>query len=188
MHTASALQVLVLPGWQNSGPTHWQSRWEALYGYQRVAQHDWQRPKSGDWQIQLEEAILAIPETQAIVLVAHSLGCQLVARWASYSLHSQRVQAALLVAPPDVETEQNRHLLPSWQPIARKPLPFASTVLASRNDPFCSLARATEMAKDWGAQLVDLGDLGHINSDSGLGDWDAGHEALQQLIARTLTD
>lgn len=188
MHTASALQVLVLPGWQNSGPGHWQSRWEALYGYQRVEQHDWQRPKSGDWNIQLEEAILAIPETKPIVLVAHSLGCQLVARWASHSQNSHRVQAALLVAPPDVETEQNRHLLPSWQPIASQRLPFASLVLASNNDPFCSLARAHSMAEHWGAQFEDLGALGHINSDSGLGDWAAGHQVLQRLIAQTSTD
>lgn len=188
MHTASALQVLVLPGWQNSGPDHWQSRWQALYGYQRVEQHDWQRPKSGDWNIQLEEAILAIPETQAIVLVAHSLGCQLVARWASHSQNGHRVQAALLVAPPDVETEQNRHLLPSWQPIVLQRLPFASVVLASTNDPFCSLARAHSMATHWGAQLENLGALGHINSDSGLGDWAAGHQVLQRLIAQTSTD
>ncbi|WP_204314112.1 alpha/beta hydrolase, partial [Klebsiella aerogenes] len=25
-------RVLLLPGWQNSGPDHWQSRWERLHG------------------------------------------------------------------------------------------------------------------------------------------------------------
>ena len=40
-------QVLLLPGWQNSGPDHWQSRWEARYGYTRVQQHDWMRPLRG---------------------------------------------------------------------------------------------------------------------------------------------
>lgn len=188
LHAESATQVFVLPGWQNSGPGHWQSRWEALYGYRRVAQHDWQHPKSGDWQIQLEEAILATPEAQTIVLVAHSLGCQLVARWASHSLNSHRVKAALLVAPPDTETEHNRHLLPTWQPIATQALPFASCVLASRNDPFCSLPRAQWMAQQWGARCEDLGDLGHINSESGLGDWADGHQVLQQLIAQALSE
>jgi predicted alpha/beta hydrolase family esterase len=45
---AAPATVLILPGWQNSGPDHWQSRWEALYGYQRVQQHDWMRPLRGD--------------------------------------------------------------------------------------------------------------------------------------------
>ena len=45
MHPAS---VLTLPGWQSSGPAHWQSRWEALHGYVRVEQHDWMRPLRGD--------------------------------------------------------------------------------------------------------------------------------------------
>ncbi|RZI94330.1 MAG: alpha/beta hydrolase, partial [Rubrivivax sp.] len=34
-------RVLLLPGWQNSGPDHWQSRWERLHGDERVEQHDW---------------------------------------------------------------------------------------------------------------------------------------------------
>ena len=54
-------QVLLLPGWQNSGAAHWQSRWEARYGYQRVEQHDWMQPLRGDWICQLEEAVLASP-------------------------------------------------------------------------------------------------------------------------------
>ena len=36
--------VLVLPGWQSSGPQHWQTLWERRHGYVRVEQHDWMRP------------------------------------------------------------------------------------------------------------------------------------------------
>ena len=54
---AAPATVLILPGWQNSGPDHWQSRWEALYGYQRVQQHDWMRPLRGDWSARLEETV-----------------------------------------------------------------------------------------------------------------------------------
>ncbi|THT96404.1 alpha/beta hydrolase [Lampropedia puyangensis] len=182
MTSASSLAVFLLPGWQNSDAQHWQSRWEALYGYTRVQQHDWNHPKSGDWQIQLEEAVLATPEQQKIVLVAHSLGCQLVARWAHYSHHVHRVQAALLVAPPDTQAEPIHHLLPTWQPIPTERIPFTSAVLASRNDPYCTLARAQWMAEHWGSRLDVVGDLGHINSDSGLGDWSEGHSCLQALI------
>ena len=41
---APAVRVLILPGWQNLGPEHWQSRWEARYGFGRVQQADWNVP------------------------------------------------------------------------------------------------------------------------------------------------
>ena len=73
-------KVLILPGWHNSGPAHWQSLWEQQHGYTRVEQHSWDAPLRGDWMAQLEEAVLAHEDT---VLVAHSLGCVLVAAWAA---------------------------------------------------------------------------------------------------------
>ena len=96
--------VLLLPGWQNSGSAHWQSRWEALYGYQRVEQHDWMQPLRGDWITRLEEVVLA--QTAPCVLVAHSLGCLLVSAWAQCSRNTHLVKAALLAAPGDAEREE----------------------------------------------------------------------------------
>ena len=46
----------------------------------------------------LDEVLLE-DDTPA-VLVAHSLGCQLVSAWAAHSRLTARVHAALLVAPP----------------------------------------------------------------------------------------
>lgn len=199
--------VLVLPGWQNSGPAHWQSRWEAAHGYTRVQQHDWERPLRGDWLMQLEEAVLRsnggpnggripiqdddtsgdsgartkLDSDPHLVLVAHSLGCIQVAAWAAHSKNTARVKAALLVAPGDVEREALRALLPSWSPIVRQPLPFKSILVASRDDPHCSFDKAERLARDWGAELVDLGNAGHINADSGLGDWPQGQALLRRL-------
>ena len=172
--------VLTLPGWQGSGPAHWQTRWEALHGYARVEQHDWQRPLRGDWMMQLEETLLACDEPA--VLVAHSLGCLHVAAWASHSRNTHRVRAALLVAPPDTERDDLRALLPSWSPVPLPPLPFPARVLASGNDPFCTPKRARQFASAWGAELIDAGRCGHLNADSALGDWPQGHEQLLQLI------
>ena len=175
--------VLILPGWQNSGPLHWQSRWEVLHGYQRVAQHDWQRPLRGDWSMRLEETLLGLDASQGqAVLVAHSLGCQLVAAWAAHSRQTHRVKAALLVAPGDSEREELRGQLPSWSPIVRRRLPFPSVLVASRNDPYCRFERAQQMAADWGSQLHDAGEAGHINAESSLGDWPQGHALLQPLL------
>lgn len=175
-----SFKVLLLPGWQNSGPDHWQSRWEALYGYTRVQQHDWMRPLRGDWLMQLEQAVLCCDAP--IVLVAHSLGCIQVAAWAAHSRQTARVKAALLVAPGDVEREALRPVLPSWSPIVRQRLPFASLLVASQDDPYCSFERASALAANWGASLHNLGHAGHINAESGLGDWPQGHAWLQALM------
>ena len=42
--------------------------------------------------------------------------------------------------------------------------------------------QAQQMAQDWGARCVDAGAAGHLNADSGLGDWPQGQVWLQSLI------
>ncbi|MEY2953323.1 MAG: hypothetical protein RLZZ401_1410 [Pseudomonadota bacterium] len=175
------MHTLILPGWQSSGPDHWQSRWQALHGYVRVEQHDWLRPLRGDWMMRLDETLLALPAHESVGLVAHSLGCLLVAAWASHSRLTARVRSALLVAPGDAERPELQPLLPSWSPIPLSRLPFGSLLVASRNDPYCSLDRAQALASAWGSGFVDLGERGHINAGSSLGDWPDGHSLLCQL-------
>lgn len=172
--------ILLLPGWQNSGALHWQSLWQAQSGYQRVEQHDWMHPLRGDWMGRLEDVLLSLDEPA--VLVAHSLGCQLVAAWAAHSQNTHRVKAALLVAPGDAEREELRPMLGSWTPLVLKPLPFPSILVASTDDPYCTYERAAGFASAWGSDLMNAGALGHINADSGLGDWPAGQALLQKLI------
>lgn len=175
-------KVLVLPGWLGSGPEHWQMRWVARHGYTVVEQADWWRPRRGDWLARLDEVVIDSHGDGAnLVLVAHSLGCIQVAAWAAVSRHTARVRGALLVAPGDVEQPELREQLPGWAPIVRAPLPFAAHLVGSRNDPYCSADRARGLARDWGAHWHDLGEAGHINADSGLGDWPAGHALLQEL-------
>jgi predicted alpha/beta hydrolase family esterase len=173
--------ILLLPGWQNSGPEHWQSLWQSQFDYQRVEQHDWMLPLRGDWIVRLEDVVLSSPEP--VLLVAHSLGCQLVAAWSACTRHTHLVKAALLVAPGDVEREELRPVLASWSPLVLKPLPFPSTLVASTNDPYCSFARASLFARAWGSELVNAGAMGHLNADSGLGDWPQGQALLQRLIS-----
>ena len=173
--------VLILPGWQSSGPQHWQSRWEQRYGYERVEQHDWLRPLRGDWIARLEEVLLA--RSAPVWLVGHSLGCLLVAAWAAHSRQTARVAGALLVAPGDVELPALRPALRSWAPVQQTRLPFPALLLASSDDPYCSQDRAQQFARDWGARFMSLGACGHLNADSGLDDWPQGHDLLCQLQA-----
>jgi len=172
-------RVLILPGWLNSGPVHWQTRWEQRHGFTRVSQADWEWPRRGDWMARLEEVLLE--GNRPAVLVAHSLGCHLVAAWAAHSRHTARVQAALLVAPPDVERESLPPQLQGWRPAVRRRLPFAATVLYSEDDPYGTAACVRALASAWGARAVSVGKAGHVNGDSGLGDWPVGLGHLRGL-------
>lgn len=177
------LRVLILPGWLNSGAAHWQSRWETLHGFQRVQQHDWEHPLRGDWMARLDEVVQA--QDLPVALVAHSLGCQLTAAWAAHSRHTDRVRGALLVAPPDTAREDMPPQLASWRQVPRQRLPFPALALYSEDDPFCSPARARDMAAAWGCAAHSLGPLGHINAESGLGDWPEGLAWLRRAAGGT---
>jgi len=153
-----------------------------LYGFQRVEQDDWQWPRRGDWMARLDEAVSSA--ARPVVLVAHSLGCQLVAAWAAHSRHTAQVRVAMLVAPPNTERGDMPPQLFNWRPIVRERLPFASGVVVSSNDPYCGTDASTQMARDWGSEVVDIGARGHINGESGLGDWPEGMSLLACLIER----
>ena len=174
-------RVLILPGWLNSGPGHWQSRWETLHSFERVDQANWLWPRRGDWMARLDDVLLADP--RPAFLAAHSLGCLLVAAWAGHSQHTSLVHGALLVAPPDVERDDLAPQLRPWRPIPRQPLPFAARVVYSDDDSYCSSSRALGMAASWGARVCSVGAAGHVNGDSGLGHWPAGVAWLRELGA-----
>jgi uncharacterized protein len=172
--------VLIVPGLGGSGPHHWQTHLERWFqGASRVHQDDWDQPDRAAWTDRLTTAIMASPDA---VLVAHSLGCAVVAHVAARR-PDLPVAAALLVAPADVDRgdcEPDR--LRRFAPMPRMPLPFRSIVMASTNDPYMTLGRAHALAKDWGASFVNAGALGHINVDSGFGPWREGAQVLEQLI------
>lgn len=178
----TSTRVLLLPGWQDSDPDHWQSRWERRLGALRVQQDDWWWPRRGDWMARLDEVLLG--DERPAVLVAHSLGCQLVAAWAGHSRHTARVVGALLVALPDIERSDMPPQLQAWAPVPRRPLPFPAVAVLSEDDPYCSLARGRAMADDWGCTRVEPGARGHLNSASGLGDWAEGQALLRGLLRR----
>jgi hypothetical protein len=170
--------VLIVPGYGDSGPEHWQSLWEdANPDFHRVAQRDWLYPVCAEWVATLESAIR--DAGAPVVLVAHSLGCLAIAHCAS--AQALPVRAALLVAPPDVERADFPPVTEGFVPIPRQPLPFPSILVASRNDTFTDFTRSAELAKAWGSRLVDAGASGHLNGDSGFGPWPLGESLLAEL-------
>jgi predicted alpha/beta hydrolase family esterase len=171
--------VLILPGLGSSGPTHWQTLWEQQHNFTRVEQEDWDHPSKSAWVKKLEAALDELPDPA--IVVAHSLGCAVVAH-AAKRAHKQ-IAGALLVAPADVEDEERTpEATRSFSPLPNKPLGFPATVVASRDDPYIAFERAAHFADVWDARFVDAGAVGHINADSGLGDWPDGYRLLQDLL------
>ncbi|MCL6646441.1 MAG: alpha/beta hydrolase, partial [Dehalococcoidia bacterium] len=86
------------------------------------------------------------------------------ARDAIVSLVRQRLQ-------PDGLFYVSYNCMPGWAPIERRALPFPSVLVASRDDPYCRFERAQALAQAWGSRFIDAGARGHLNAESGLGDW-----------------
>ena len=155
----------------------------------RVQQRDWNAPRRSEWVAQLDAAVRAA--AGPMVLAAHSLGCATTAWWAlthGALPHARKVRGALLVAPPDVERADAPPAVRDFGPMPGVRLPFASIVVASEDDPWCALPRARRWARQWGAQWQAAGPRGHLNADSGLGDWPQGRHWLQQLSKPEASD
>ncbi|MFM8576274.1 MAG: RBBP9/YdeN family alpha/beta hydrolase, partial [Limnohabitans sp.] len=158
---------------------HWQSLWaQRLPGAVRVnmAEDDWQRPKRSVWVQAIARTILDQPGP--VVVAAHSLGC--IATTHLPSEVARRIQGALMVAPADPE---RRGVLADFAPVPYHPLPYRSVVVASTNDPFCPIRTAGAYARSWGSEVVRLQNAGHINVESGHGEWPLGLALLQSLMA-----
>ncbi|MDR3417616.1 MAG: alpha/beta hydrolase [Nevskia sp.] len=169
--------VLVVPGLHGSGQRHWQSIWERRFPhFVRVQQDDWDSPDLDRWARRIVEAALQLNEPALVI--AHSFGCLAAVR--AETFQSNLIAGALLVAPANPERFGVEHRLP------RLPLLFPSTVAASGDDPWMPLQLARQWAEDWGSAFVDVGRKGHINADSGLGEWAEGQE-LADLLCRRMS-
>ncbi|WP_051228657.1 RBBP9/YdeN family alpha/beta hydrolase [Pleomorphomonas oryzae] len=175
------MATLILPGWQGSGPGHWQAHWLNLMDRTvLVRQRDWERPDLDDW---LAEAIEAIERYPNPILVGHSLGAILIAHLAS-RYPDLLIAGALLVAPADVDNQADTvPAVASFAPIPTGPLGFPAIVVGSRNDPWMPSARARILARMWEAEYVDAGHAGHINAMTDLGAWPEGQKLLARVTA-----
>ncbi|MFD7454478.1 RBBP9/YdeN family alpha/beta hydrolase [Kitasatospora sp. NPDC059827] len=175
---------LVLPGYQSSGPEHWQTRWEAAdpEAFRRVEQADWDHPDRADWVARVDAAVAAAAADGPVVLVAHSLGCVTAADWAAGASaeRTAAVRGALLVAPADVDNADVPEVS-GFRPVTLERLPFPTVVVSSTDDPWITPERAREFARAWGSRYVEPGAYGHLNADSGLGDWPEGRKLLMEL-------
>lgn len=188
MKTHAPATVVIVPGLREHVPEHWQTVLQTKLAKVRnvVAV-----PPLSENGLNCAARVEAVEQTLRpiegpIVFVAHSAGVVILLHWAQK--YSRAVKGALLAAPPDFETP-----LPAgyptldalhsngWLPVPSTPLPFPSLVAASTNDPLATLPRVQSMASQWGAGLVNVGAVGHLNPAAGYGEWLRAEALLQQI-------
>lgn len=188
MTLASDVTILFVPGLRDHVAEHWQTLLAAeIPGSVTV------EPLIND-RLSRKARVAALDATLNkikgdIVIAAHSAGALMVVNWALAP--TRRIRGALLATPADVESplppgyptfdELNVN---GWVPIPRRPLPFPAIVAASRNDPLAQFEKVAGLARAWGAELHDAGDVGHLNPASGFGGWDGALPLLKRLAAR----
>lgn len=172
---ASRYDFVLVPGHFNSGTEHWQSIWEQdLPIWRRVVQRDWSDADIHRWTGSLRRLLAQC--ARPALLVGHSLGALASCRMAIDM--PAAVGGLMLVAPAEPARFHAEDDVPACA------LGVPSVVVASRNDPYMSFARAEHWAAVWRSELVDLGDAGHINVESGFGAWTYGKEVLLQLVEK----
>nr|WP_286206648.1 alpha/beta hydrolase [Thauera linaloolentis] len=176
---------MTVPGYHGSGAGHWQTWLEGeLPEARRVGGIDWEDPLLARWAGEVRREIDEAPG--AVWIVAHSFGC--LASVVAAADRPQKVAGLLLVAPADPERFDPlglRHDVRQSQGLTdylpRTAFVCPSILAASRSDPWLKLSSAREWAECWGSRLIDVGDAGHINTESGHGPWPQALALLTQL-------
>lgn len=184
--------VLIVPGLRDKAPAHWQTWLHQALEAEGFAVAS--VPPMGRDNLDLQTRLDTIDEVVEsfngpAFAVAHSAGCSMLAHWAGQSALTARIEGALLIAPPDLNTpmpEAYPRLEAlrdgGWYPLPTRKLPFPSWVGVSQNDPLSTVEVAQQNARYWGSQTIDLGEVGHVNPQAGYGPWPEGLNLLKQYI------
>ena len=187
--TLDDVTVVIVPGLRDHVAEHWQTLLAKHLPRSRTVE-----PLTHD-KLSCEARVAALEETLAavdgpVLLAAHSAGVMITVQWAQR--HKRPILGALLATPADLDEPMppgypQREQLQEhgWLPIPRKPLPFTSVLAASRNDPLARFERVQEFARDWGSQLLDIGEVGHLNPAAGYGEWPRALDLLRSLLPQS---
>lgn len=175
----SVTKYFTIPGYSGNDENHWQSYWEReVPNCKRIEQDKWVDIDKDEWISRVQE-VLYNENLDDVVLIGHSFGVATILHW--YKKFGHKIKGALLVAPTDSENLPEVLEAKGFDPMPLEKLPFPTIIVESQDDKWIPVARAKEFAKAWGSEFVDVGNLGHINSDSNLGSWLEGREILKRL-------
>ncbi len=174
-------KVLLLHGWGGSDYPHWQS-WlagEIAKDYGTVAfpllDHP-HFPTKNRWMKQVKSLL---EEFQPDVVICHSLANTL---WfhLCHEGEIKEVERLLLVAPPRLDLELDT--ISSFFPVTPPDRLFATEAMlvTSTDDPYMTAIESVDLQSALGIEMKVLRDAGHINAESGYGEWPWVKEWLTQ--------
>ena len=172
-------RLLIIPGLHDSGPAHWQSWLQQQYRDSvRVVQRDASHADLQRWADRIHSTLdRAGGSSDEWIAVAHSFCVLALARHLAEHPDSP-IRQALLVAPAEPDKFGVAELLPHHR------LAVPSTLIASQNDPWMSAASALRWAGRWGSSFINLGQVGHINTESGFGPFPLARRWVESAKAR----
>ena len=165
-------RVLLLHGWGGSDNPHWQS-WLASeiakeYGtvsFLKFSNYD--TPKLAIWMQELQEELIAFKPD---VVICHSLANTLWFHLCNKGTISP-IEKLYLVAPPSNNCSIDE--LSEFFPLQVPKNLFAKNamLITSTDDPYMSEKEAKELQQKLQTPMKILENAGHINADSGYGEW-----------------
>ncbi len=179
--------VLIIPGLRDHVASHWQTLLEARL--QKVRSVPPAETDKLSCQNRVKRIQAELDQIQGpVILVAHSAGVLMTVHWAAQ--HQHDIQGALLVAPPDLDAKWPENYPSSetlrtegWNPLPMQKLNFPSLLVASTNDHLASFEAVEHMALQWGSELINAGNVGHLNPAAGYGPWPEAEQYILQLDA-----
>jgi len=170
--------ILILHGWQGSGPDHWQT-WlaerlrRAGEDVRYPALPDCDTPCPDQWGAALRDELAAMTGGERVV-ICHSLACVLWVREARGLPPELRADRCLLVAPPcpSAGIEELVRFYPTGADRDAISNAAATTrLVCSDADPYCRDGAQIHWGMPLGLEADVLVGAGHVNSDAGFGPW-----------------
>lgn len=171
--------MVILPGWQGSGPDHWQS-WLAgrLAGTHEVRYPllpDPDSPRLEGWLTALDEVLTGLPDGGYDV-VCHSLAVPLWLHRAAAGLARPAPARVLLAAPPSPRSPQSElagFLPPPLDPEAVRRAAGGTILVCGDDDPYCPEGGGAAYGLPLKLPTTVVPGGGHLNVDAGYGPWPA---------------
>ncbi|WP_345975586.1 alpha/beta hydrolase [Sulfurimonas sp. HSL3-7] len=165
-------KVLLLHGWGGSDYPHWQA-WlagEIAKNYGTVAFPLLDHPHFPTKNRWMKQVKALLKEFRPDVVICHSLANTLWFHLCNEG-EIETVKRLLLVAPPRLDLELDT--IKSFFQVEPPKELFAkeAMLVTSDNDPYMTAAEAVELQKALGVEMKVLENAGHINAESGFGEW-----------------
>ena len=172
-------KVLILAGWGGSDFPHWQS-WlagEIAKNYGKVSFlrfSDFEFPNKDTWK---NELIEEIDDFKPDIVICHSIANILWFHICNElnehykDLHVEPIEKLYLVVPPSLSCDIEE--LSSFYPCSIPANLYAKETLliSSTDDPYMTQDEALQLQANLDVPMKILQDAGHINNDSGFGEW-----------------